>query len=75
MPSYTDAHKSCNFYFFEKNLRILKRQCHESSKRVFNIVVVQRRHWVATSLEIIIPTTLFMALVALRVEGHFPPFH
>ena len=29
----------------------------------------QKRHWVGTMLEIVVPTVLFMALVALRTEG------
>ena len=30
----------------------------------------QKRHWVMSVLEVVIPTVLFIALVILRAEGH-----
>ena len=31
---------------------------------------VQKRHWVMSVLEVVIPTVLFIALVILRAEGY-----
>ena len=32
-------------------------------------LILKRRHWVLTTVEILVPTLLFATLVAIRVEG------